>query len=47
MSFFILKPPLLNGEDPFLSELAFGVIQLIGLCVVSADLRQPATDRQG
>jgi hypothetical protein len=38
---------MLNSEDPFLSELVFGVIQLIGLMVVSADLKQPATGRQG
>jgi hypothetical protein len=38
---------MLNGEESFLAEFVFGVTRLIGLSVVSADLKQPATGRQG
>jgi hypothetical protein len=38
---------MLNSEESFLSEFIFGTIRLIGLSVVSADLKQPATGRQG
>jgi hypothetical protein len=37
---------MLNSEESFLKGIHLRVDQLIGLSVVSADLKQPATGRQ-
>jgi hypothetical protein len=47
-SFFIIETSKLNGEEVIPQRNAiFGLLDLIGLSVVSADLKQPATCRQG
>jgi hypothetical protein len=47
-SFFIFKTSKLNGEEVIPQRnVIFEILYLIGLSVVSADLKQPATGRQG